>query len=236
MEDKIILKGNTKLLKPVITEIMALHQIIASKDIGTVLVTQKGTPPVTRRGKPKIVLFFLQDSNFTRTGTRSTKPRGARLTEGVISFRLMNENEATFTEANQRTIANRIKDIFGANNGYVWAKGKDLYAYTHWEMGYQFELLTKTESEARRIITSVMSIQSHTPNWAFLTKSNAVVEELRYPVVPPAEIIAGKSVVPQESRPKVDVRFRYAYAELDGLKEPIELYDRTRKLSKALVS
>lgn len=236
MTDRIILKGNSKLLMPVITEIMAVHQLLEQKDIGTIYADDNTSPPVKRRGRPKINLYFMQDTNFKKTGTQSTTPHGRRRERGLISFRLMNETPQTFSEANQKAIGLKIKQIFGSNGGYIWEKGKDLYAYTDWDLGYQLELLTRTETEARRIVTSVLSIQNHKPNWVKLTHSNAVEPSLKYPLLPAKKTVAGKEVQPWEQRPVVDVRFQYAYAVVEGLFDPIDLYDRTHKLKNPAVA
>lgn len=236
MSDLIYLKGTPKELKPIIMQIMGLYQLLESKDLGTFYVDDNSSPPpVKRRGRPKICLYFEQDTDFKATGTRSTKAHGRRRRRGTISFRLMNETPATFSQGNQRSIAQKIKDVFGANGGYIWNKGKDLYAYTDWDLGYQLELLCKSQTEARRITTSILSIQGHTPDWKKLTHSEAVMQEAKYPILPAKKIIAGKEVQPMEERPVVDVRFRYAYAIVDGLVEPINLYDRTTKLTNTAV-
>lgn len=235
MSDLIYLKGTPKELKPIIIQLMGIYQLIESKDIGSFYVDDNGSPPVRRRGKPKICLYFQQDTNFKATGIQSTKPHGRRRRDGLISFRLMNETPATFTEGNQRAIAQKIKDIFGANGGYNWQKGKDLYAYTDWDLGYQLELLCRSQAEARRIITSVLSIQNHVPDWIKLTHSEAALPDAKYPIIPAKKIVAGKEVQPIEQRPIVDVRFRHAYAIVEGLIDPINLYDRTTKRTNTLV-
>ena len=235
MSDRVILKGSSKLLQPLITEVLAMHQLLESKDIGTFYADDNYMPPVKRRGRPKVILYFEQDTNFRPTGTQSTTPHGRRRKRGTIGFRLMNETPASFTEGNQKAIANKIKEIFGANGGFVWTKGKDMYAYTDWDMGYQFELLCRSETEARRTITAVLSIQGHTPDWAKLTHSEATRPDVKYPVLPPSKIIAGKEVQLIEQRPVVNVRFRYAYAVIDGLVEPVDLYDRKNKLPNPVV-
>lgn len=234
--ESIKVQGTKKELMQLIPQLVALRTLIESRDIGTVFIDDNASPPVRRRGKPKISLYFVQDSNFKSTGTQSTKSHGKRRRDGVISFRLMDESPATFSEANQKAIAQRIKQVFGANGGFVWEKGKDLYAYTDWDLGYQLELLTKTETEARRITTSVLSIQGHTPDWSKFTHSKATQPESKYPVVPGRKIIAGQEVELIEQRPVVDVRFHYAYATVEGLIDPIGLYDRRGKLKSVVIT
>lgn len=234
-EDLIYLRGTPKELRPVITALMAQYQLLANKDIGTIYADCSDTPPVRRRGKPQICLYFQQDTDFKPIGTQSTRPHGRRRRDGVISFRLMNETPQTFTEANQTAIAQRIKQVFGANDGYVWQKGKELYNYTDWDMGYQLELLCRSNVEAKRVITSVLSVQNHTPNWLKLTHSEPDQADAKYPIVPAPIIVGGKQVQPIEHRPRVDVRFRHSYAVIEGLIDPVHLYDRKNKLAKALV-
>lgn len=235
VDENIILSGTKEDLMERIPPLLDFLQLIESKDIGTFFVDDKFSPQIRRRGRPRVFLYFQQDTNFKPTGTQSITSHGKRRRDGVISFRLMDETPATFSEANQKAIAQKIKQVFGANNGFVWTKGKDMYNYSDWDLGYQFELLCRTETEARRIITAVLSIQNHTPDWIKLTYSKASHPDAKYPILPSKKIIAGKEVQPIEQRPVVDVRFRYAYVSIEGLIDPISLYDRTAKLKNPVV-
>lgn len=220
---------------PVITQIMAMHQLLEQKDIGIIYadVSQKNT--VLRKKKPQLVLYFREDSNFRPTGTRSTVPHGRKRDDGVISFRLMDETTYTFTEANGTALGNKIKEVFGANGGFIWNKGKTYYSYTDWDKGYQLQLLCRNSTEAKRITTATLSIKNDIPNWKNLQQVKNDQESLAYPVAPGTEIIMGETVQKPEERPIVDVRFQYAYVKLDGVREPVNLYDRLGKRRKALV-
>jgi hypothetical protein len=235
MSDLIYLRGKPSDLKPIIMQVMAMHQLIESKDIGTIYAYTNDLESVKRVGKPKVTLFFLQDTDF-QEGTTSNIPRGRRRVEGVIRFRLMNESTQTFSKANGTTLGNRIKEVFGANGGFVWSKGKTLYSYNDWENGYQFQLLCRTKSEAKRIIATVLSLQNYTPDWKRLFEDQNDQEATTYPENPGTQIVMGETVPIPHSRPNVNVRFQYAYVSLDGVKEPINLYDRTHKRVKPLAS
>lgn len=232
---RIILKGNSKLLKPAITELMAMYQLLEDKDLGTIYAHHNDLESVRRTGKPKVNLFFLEDTDFNKKAPPNNKREGLRRQEGLIRFRLMDESTRTFSKANATTLANKIKQIFGANGGYVWKKGKTMYSYNDWELGYQFQLLCKSETEAKRIISSVLSLQSHTPNFKKFNKVENDQEILTYPENPGTQIIMGETVDIPISRPLVDVRFQYGYIKLDGVKEPINLYslkhNRVRELA-----
>lgn len=235
MSDKIILRGNSTLLKPIITEILALNQILRNKDLGTVYTLPSRTPVVPRRGRPKFQLCFLQDTNANSRRTRDNIEQGRKRQEAEISFRLMNETNRTISRGELTNLGNRVKEIFGANGGFVWRKGKTMYSYTDWDLGYQLQLLCRSKTEAKRIVEAVLRIRNHVPNWMFFNVVENDNEAARYPADPPNEIIMGESRKPEIERPLVDVRFQYALVHLGGFKEPIEVCDRSGKLIDPLV-
>lgn len=234
-EEKIVLQGTKRELMQLIPQMAATRELIASKDIGTVYAYSDEADTVKRQGKPKVHLYFLEDTNFTPTGTSNGIPEGRRRRDGLIRFRLMDESTNTFSQANATAMARKIKEIFGSNGGFVWSKGKTMYSYSDWGMGYQFQLLCRTETEAKRIVTSVLSIQSHIPIWKYFNTVKNDQEDSKYPENPGNQVVMGETVpIPQE-RPLVDVKFQYSYVKLDGVKEPINLYDRLHKRVKPLV-
>lgn len=236
MTDRIVLKGNSKLLMPVITEIMAVHQLLDQKDVGTIYADKSQDISVNRREKPKLVLYFLEDSDFRPTGKKSTTPHGRKRDDGVISFRLMNETKETFTKANGKVLGQKIKEVFGTNGGFVWNKGKTYYSYTDWEKGYQLQLLCRSKTEAKRVATATLSIKGDTPDWENLQEVTNDQENSKYPVNPGTEVVMGETINKPVIRPVVDVRFQYAYVKLSKVLEPVTLYDRTGRRVGALVT
>ena len=235
MNAPIILKGSSKLLKPVITEIMAIYQLLENKDMGTIYAHTNDLESVRRVGKPKVTLYFLEDTNFNKLAPPNNIYEGRRRLDGVIRFRLMDETTQTISKANATMIATQIKNIFGSNGGFVWKKGKTMYTYTDWEKGYQFQLLCKNPTEAKRIIRSTLFLQNHAPIWKYFNTVENDEELTKYPEVPGTQVIMGEVVPIPKERPLVDVRFQYGYIKLDGVKEPINLYDRRSKLPRTLV-
>lgn len=235
MNAPIILKGSSKLLKPVITEIMAIYQLLENKDMGTIYAHTNDLESVRRVGKPKVTLYFLEDTNFNKLAPPNNIYEGRRRLDGVIRFRLMDETTQTISKANATMIATQIKNVFGSNSGFVWKKGKTMYTYTDWEKGYQFQLLCKTPTEAKRIIRSTLSLQNHAPIWKYFNTVENDEELIKYPEEPGTQVIMGEVVPIPKERPLVDVRFQYGYIKLDGVKEPINLYDRRSKLPRTLV-
>jgi hypothetical protein len=235
MSDRIILKGHTKLLKPVITKIMAIHQLLDSKDIGTIYGANNELNSVRRAGMPKVTLYFIEDSNFNKLAPPNNIYEGRRRSEGIISFRLMNETAQTISKANATTIATKIKQVFGSSGGFVWNKGKTMYSYSDWNSGYQFQLLCKNSTEAKRIVTSTLLLQGHIPNWEYFNTIKNDEELTKYPEVPGTQLVMGEVIPIPKQRPLVDVRFQYAYMRLKGVMQAINLYDRRDKLPRTLV-
>lgn len=228
MTDRIILRGSESQLKTAITNVLAIHQLIEQKDIGTVYAYSNDLAPPPRKGKPKVTLFFLEEKI-------KGSPKNYRRQEGVIRFRLMDESTQTFTESNAKRIGAKIKELFGSNGGFVWNKGKTLYTYCDWAKGYQFQLLCKAESEAKRIITTTLTIQDHRPDWLNFQIVKPDQESIKYPENPGTQVVMGETVKKPHLRPIVDVKFQYSYVSLTGLKEPINLYDISNIRPKTLI-
>lgn len=235
MSDLIYLRGTAKALKPLLVQIMAMHQLLESKDIGTFYGSVDARENVHRKTKPKVTLYFLEDSNFNKKAPPNKIDEGRRRQEGIIRFRLMDETTQSYSKANAIALATKVKEVFGANNGFVWNKGKTMYSYTDWERGYQFQLLCKTKTEAKRIITAVHLLQNHTPNWSYFNTCENDQELIKYPENPGNQVVMGETIPIIKLRPVVDVRFQYAYLTLSGVKEPINLYDIKKRRARALV-
>lgn len=235
-EEKIVLQGTKRELMQLIPQMAAMRELIASKDIGTVYAYTNDLQSVKRVGKPKVSLFFLEDSNYNKRQPKEGIAEGARRQEGVIKFRLMDETTQTFSKANATTLATKIKDVFGSSGGFVWSKGKTMWTYNDWEMGYQLQLLCRSETEAKRIVSGVLSLQNHTPIWKNFNIVKNDEEATKYPENPGTHVVMGEVLPLPKERPLVDVRFQYAYIKLDGVKEPINLYARNNRRVKTLVS
>lgn len=233
MSDKILLKGNSKLLKPVITQLMAMHQLLENLDVEGGSSVESEMHP-SRRYHPHIRLHFKQDTNFV-PGKQTNTYQGRRRKTGLLTFRMMDETSETISNAELSNIARKIKNIFGANNGYVWNKGKELYCYADWSKGYQLQILAKNKTQAADLVTNILSLQGHSPQWIYFTRTENSVELERYPETPVTKTILGEPVTLPVVRPLVDVRFTYADARIHKLIEPVILYDRTGKKVKPLV-
>lgn len=183
---------------------------------------------VRRRHRPQITLIFLEDWEDIEAGYAAVT--------GRISFRLMDHDPSTITPQVATPYAQRIKSTFALGNGFVWRKGRDMFTYCDWKKGYQLQLLCRSETEARRVIESVLDIQNHTPDWSYLNSSTNAQPSETYPIVPERERIYGEVRREPRARPIADVRFQYADLSVSGLPNPILLVDRSGVLTNPLVS
>jgi len=186
-----------------------------------------GTVNAQRKYRPQIVLEFLEDE----FDVENTYER----VEGRISFRLMNETSESISRTELRTMATKIKTEFGASNGYIWKKGKDLASYTDWDKGYQLQLYVRNKTDAKAIINKVLDIQGHTPNWSKLYYKENDDPIDAYPTVPPSINILGETKREPRIRPIASVRFQYAYCSIWGKPRPVILYDRSYRYLDTLI-
>lgn len=213
---------------------MAIYELLDSKDLGTFYIDPNDVPGVKRRNHPKIVLFFQEDYNLWKERCRlagKTVNRGS----GEMSFRLMHFNSTTITNSKLTMIGELAKAQFGGNNGYVWDKGKILYSYSDWDNGCQFQVLSRTKTQAKTLITKAL----HLNELVFDNKKfNTVAPEeplLKYPPHPPSRTILGQSFPQDEQRPNVSVRFRHISCHIEGLMSPKYLYSLSASIKNPLV-
>lgn len=203
---------------------MAVRGRYAAESIGT---TDRA-PHVIRRGKPKVLLFFMEDVGDVEPGYSPVR--------GEISVRIMDETAESITQSRAQTLANRVKSNFAIGEGFLWKKGKVMCAYSDWEKGYQLQLLCRDKSEGRRVIEQVLDIQGHAPDWEFMTVAENESPGEAYPIIPRTERILGQTRRLPRRRPIATVRFKYANLFVPGLPAPISLVDRTGTYANPLVS
>jgi hypothetical protein len=178
-----------------------------------------GTMDAQRKYRPQVFLEFLEDELDVEAGY-------ARV-DGRISFRMMSSSSETISKSTLIAMAKKIKTEFGANNGYLWKKGKDLASYVDKPKGYQFQLLVKTKESAKELIGKVLDIQSDTPNWDKLSYKEADNPTGTYPTISGNTTILGTVYKQPRIRPIAIVRFHRAYCAIWGKPNPVILYDRT---------
>jgi hypothetical protein len=174
-----------------------------------------------RVGKILIKLFF---SGTTTKGRRKTVES---------SMRLMSSKDAAkiITLDRIRYYGSMIVKKFG---DWQHKTGKSLYCYADWDKGYQLQLLVPSETEAKRIVEQILDIQSHKPEWEYLSLSKNTNEAKRYPDLPNKIDIAGKKVRPPTQRAVCTVKFQRALIKFPHIPTAFPLCGRKDVLIKDL--
>ncbi|BAY85990.1 hypothetical protein NIES267_54960 [Calothrix parasitica NIES-267] len=163
--------------------------------------------------KPQIKLFFKED--FDRTIHDGTIP----LSEGEITFRLMNESSETISRSKAESLARKIRDEL-TKPVLIWGKGWFKCTYLDKDRGYDFRLLVKSKTEGERVIKEILKIQSH----SFDNNNLQFIDHDRnYPINPGTHRVYGRTVKKYRQRPRVDVRFKYAQLLIHGQQNAINL-------------
>lgn len=223
MSDEIILSGSEETLKPIITLLIGINQLLESKPQNTVYGIPAAEVQEQKKFKPHVTLYFEQDIKEIAAGYSAVT--------GEISFRLMKEESTTLNEQKLKILAQKIKSKFGGSTPFVWNKGKEYWTYTDAKLGYKLQLLCPNEAEAVRVVEQVLDIQNHSPDWEKLKQNANARPSTAYPSTPKKALILGKSRRLPRRRPVAKVKFRYAHLLVWGITEPIELVSDKRQLT-----
>ena len=226
---RIRLSGSPQELKTQISSVMAIWQLLESKDIGNIWAVPTDEIIESQRTHPQIILLFKQDKELI------TNKKIRRL-EGRIAFRLMNESPTSLSKGEAINLAKRIKAIFAGEKPYIWEKGRELYTYKDRENGYLFQILAKKKTDAKQLITAVLTIQSHAPKWANLNLIKNQDEPRAYPQAQKQARILGDTVNLPVQRRTGKVRFYKAELFIPGQTHNITLYDREGRSFNPLIT
>lgn len=232
-EKPLVLHGRAQLLKPVITQIMAMHQLLEGKDIGA----HYSVPVLAFQNHyefhPQVTLVFKQtmaEANPSMTST--TDPDDIKEpVDGEISYRLVNETHETMTESKALLLAQKIKSKF-AIPVCQWTKGVTNYTYWHDVKGYRFRIAASTEAMAKTLIEMTLDLAGEAPDWDLLREH---IPKKTFPVKPLKKTIYGTLRRPPRRRPVETVRFKYAELHVWGVPRAITLVDLTGRRPSPLV-
>lgn len=166
--------------------------------------------------KPQVTLYFEESRRDVQEGFRPIK--------ATVSIRIQNEKYNTFSEAEARSLATRIKNEFANGTEYRWQKGRLKMTYRDREKDYLLIVSPATESIGKALITKVLRLQNDSLESSKLSISKL---EQNPPTIPRSETIYGKVRRLPRKRPVGFVRFRYAEAHIWGLNKAITLVDAT---------
>lgn len=180
-------------------------------------------PGLSFRGIPQIQLWFKEKYSVAKANGRARHPAEAR-----VSFRLPRDSWSA--EAPAKEMALRIRDKF-AKPIYQIEAGETKYTYLDKDKGYDFRLLTANKAEAKRVIESVMDLNSHNPNWKLLKTHGS--EEEAFSATPEIVRVVGEQIKVLTERPKTTLYFSYSVAKVPPRIKEIYLVDTSRFYRRA---
>lgn len=164
----------------------------------------------TLSNRPYIKLYFSQPADEVAAGKRSARME--------ITINIMDKTDTDIDKNYLVTLATRITEQFNLEkNPYKYKKGKNYYTYHDWANGYQIKLLANVETEARQMLSKILSIKQHTLNEKYWKESRAVNVNVAYPNTEETVTILGKTYKKPLRRPTVNVTFRWARLSLPSI-------------------
>jgi hypothetical protein len=170
---------------------------------------------------PQVQLHFKEDTyeaaNNNRIPIRS-----------AISFRWRSDD---FSTASINALKNKIKADF-ITPIFSFNRGKDCWTYWDDQKGYRFTVYVQNETEAKKIIGQIISIQdTEIPDWD--NKLREHKSNVNY-TTPGTVRVMGETRRKPRKRPVGTVKFAYAELFIPGVVKPIVLIDHTRSKLGAL--
>jgi hypothetical protein len=181
----------------------------------------------TTKYYPQIHLYFEEKTTDADPGYKPLRSQ--------VSLRLMNETTETLTQSEAKSIATKIKSLFGTSTPFFWKRGKNLFSYVDQSKGYYFQLLCFDEANAKKVIEQVLDIRGHSPNWKLLNQKTNAEPVGSYPTIPVTKTILGKQYKQPRRRPVGIVRFTHAVLHLHGRPNPVVLVDSDKRYAESLV-
>jgi hypothetical protein len=164
--------------------------------------------------EPQLHLLFIE----TAAAAKTAKRQRVRMS---LNVRILSESNTTITTSDITKYTNEVNTNFPRS--YNFDKGKDRYYYRELVKGYRLIITGQTETEVKTLITKVLSLQNHLPDWDFLTVSKFTDKNLS--TAKYVTILNKKTKLPQY-RPLAKLYLKRAELKLHGNLEDIVLVER----------
>lgn len=119
--------------------------------------------PISVTDKPHVHLTFIEKKSTAILANR-------KRAEALISFRLTDKTISTVTQSDLNELKREINLAFPSS--YQLKKGRFKYSYRDKANGYELILTLLNESEAKEVITKVLSIRDKTPDFQEFLKTS----------------------------------------------------------------
>jgi hypothetical protein len=185
----------------------------------------------SNKGLPIIKIYFEQDADKVRKRPNGKAYRPLR---GEITIRIVDKSEDPesplnkLTKGDVRQYAQKIKNVFGDNNGYLWQRGRKIVSYNKPEDGFKRTwYMCKTYTDGIDLLTKLTQIVDKPLDRRRIGKNEIDDENGRFAEKPPI-LVLGESVEQEDERAIGEVRFKSAELSLAKLSKPIQLvlYDK----------
>jgi hypothetical protein len=168
---------------------------------------------------PQVTLVFYEKPSQQKAADRNYPLRLK------VSFRIIQPVSAILPSY-LTLLENKIKQVF-CTPWQKYEKGRIKYSYFDKGKGYHFTNLTMlNETEAKKLITDLTSLQGDTPDWDLLNEAKPTDKDFAAP--PKTETVLGKPVKYPKRRPLGEVYFRDCQVSLHP-KKPFRLCSATNK-------
>lgn len=209
------------------TDLQLIQHIIQIEYKGGEVANRKSSSyENSNKGLPLISLYFEQDPD--KVGKRTNGKPYSPL-QGEISLRIVDKSENPqssldkLTKADIRQYAERIKNLLGENDGYLWEKGRKVVSYNKPEHGFKRTwYMCKTHADGIALLTKLTQIVGKPLDRQRITKNEVEDEAQRFAEKEPL-IILGESVEQEQERIIGDVRFKKAEIYLSKAKKTFRL-------------
>lgn len=143
MSEKVILTGYSILLKPVISQIAAIHQLIKNRDVGDIVALPLEEYVRAQPHTIKLTVFF-----YSIKAPPFKAKKGTKLTRA--SYNIPDVERAKLTW-------DAIKEACGGSNGYMWGRFR---ATANLSNGRQMQVYGSTEKEAEKRLKALLAFSS----------------------------------------------------------------------------
>jgi len=162
---------------------------------------------------PQVILNFQES---VRDAHENKRPRYPLTAQHYLRVKTDFSSEAEVMQ-----IARKVRDVF-VTPLYRFDKGRIKYVYFDKSKAHEIKILAQTETKAKELISKILSLDNHQPNWDYLSdtrKTNRNFETTEYIRV------NGKRYKKPKRRPLGRVEFISAQLHVDGTQNNIHLID-----------
>ena len=158
----------------------------------------------TRQQHPLLRFYFRENPLVARNESRNPA-------DSLITTRTLEDSSQLTIETMKKYRARILDEFKSEEKAFTWRKGKTLFCYADWKMGYQIQLLCHSEKTAKIITEKIHRIKGAIPDDKCYYVSSALNPDKTYPEEPGTRTVLGhRTIRNPRYRPIADVSFKWA--------------------------